>query len=97
MATYLKRRLSAAETDAADAKVRETVEGIIVAIKARGDAMVKLGGTLTASGGAVLSAGGKLGVKGTACGVLMTAASATALSNAGAAVNAGTEISWTRM
>ncbi len=41
MATYLKRRLSAAETDAADAKVRATVEGIIADVSARGDAAVR--------------------------------------------------------
>ncbi|HUA51233.1 MAG TPA: hypothetical protein VMB81_03670, partial [Candidatus Sulfotelmatobacter sp.] len=41
MATYLKRRLSAAETDAADAKVRATVEGIIADVTARGDAAVR--------------------------------------------------------
>src|SRR5829696_9254931 len=41
MATYLKRRLSAAETDEADAKVRATVEGIIADVKARGDAAVR--------------------------------------------------------
>ncbi|MBV8167461.1 MAG: histidinol dehydrogenase, partial [Alphaproteobacteria bacterium] len=41
MATYLKRRLSAAETDEADAKVRATVEGIIADVRARGDAAVR--------------------------------------------------------
>src|SRR4051812_31473678 len=41
MATYLKRRLSAAETDEADAKVRATVEGIIADVRARGDDAVR--------------------------------------------------------
>src|ERR1043165_6256311 len=41
MATYLKRRLSAAETDEADAKVRATVEGIIADVRTRGDAAVR--------------------------------------------------------
>src|SRR5579872_22862 len=41
MATYLKRRLSAAETDAADAAVRATVEGIIADVTTRGDAAVR--------------------------------------------------------
>jgi len=41
MATYLKRRIGAAETDAADAAVRATVEGIIAEIKARGDDAVR--------------------------------------------------------
>src|SRR5829696_7036190 len=41
MATYLKRRLSAAETDEADAKTRAAVEAIIADVKARGDAAVR--------------------------------------------------------
>jgi len=41
MATYLKRRIGAAETDAADATVRATVEGIIADVKARGDVAVR--------------------------------------------------------
>src|SRR5271154_3043000 len=41
MATYLKRRIGAAETDAADAAVRATVEGIIGDVKARGDIAVR--------------------------------------------------------
>src|SRR5277367_1146417 len=41
MATYLKRRIGAAETDAADAAVRATVEGIIADVKARGDEAVR--------------------------------------------------------
>src|SRR5258708_7868459 len=41
MATHLKQRLGAAETDEADAAVRATVEGIIGDVKARGDAAVR--------------------------------------------------------
>jgi sulfopropanediol 3-dehydrogenase len=41
MATYLKRRLDRAVTDANDAKVRQTVEGILDDVKARGDAAVR--------------------------------------------------------
>ena len=41
MATFLKRRIGAAETDAADAKVRATVEAILGDVKARGDAAVR--------------------------------------------------------
>jgi sulfopropanediol 3-dehydrogenase len=41
MATYLKRKLGREQTDAADAKVRQTVEGIIADVKARGDAAVR--------------------------------------------------------
>ncbi|HTY67000.1 MAG TPA: histidinol dehydrogenase [Alphaproteobacteria bacterium] len=41
MATYLKRKLSREQTDAADAKVKQTVEGIIADVKARGDAAVR--------------------------------------------------------
>jgi sulfopropanediol 3-dehydrogenase len=41
MAKYLKAALGAMETDAVDAKVRETVEEIIRAVKERGDAAVR--------------------------------------------------------
>jgi sulfopropanediol 3-dehydrogenase len=41
MATYLKRKLGREQTDAADAKVRQTVEGIIGDVKARGDKAVR--------------------------------------------------------
>ena len=41
MATYLKRKLGREQTDAADAKVRQTVEGIISDVKARGDKAVR--------------------------------------------------------
>src|SRR5579883_3308054 len=41
MATYLKRKLSKDQTDAADAKVKQTVERIIADVKARGDAAVR--------------------------------------------------------
>ena len=41
MVKYLKKAIGAAETDAVDAKVRETVEGIIRAVKERGDAAVR--------------------------------------------------------
>jgi sulfopropanediol 3-dehydrogenase len=41
MAQHLKRRLDRAVTDANDAKVRQTVEGILEDVKARGDAAVR--------------------------------------------------------
>ena len=41
MATYLKRRIDQTITDAIDAKVRQTVEGIMAGVKARGDAAVR--------------------------------------------------------
>jgi sulfopropanediol 3-dehydrogenase len=41
MAEHLKRRLDRAVTDADDAKVRQTVEGILGDVKARGDAAVR--------------------------------------------------------
>ncbi|MBI4196102.1 MAG: histidinol dehydrogenase [Betaproteobacteria bacterium] len=41
MATCLKRRVDDAQTDAADAKVRQTVEEIIADVKARGDKAVR--------------------------------------------------------
>jgi sulfopropanediol 3-dehydrogenase len=41
MAEHLKRRLDRAVTDADDAKVRQTVEGILEDVKARGDAAVR--------------------------------------------------------
>jgi sulfopropanediol 3-dehydrogenase len=41
MATYLKRKISQEQTDAADAKVKQTVEGIIADVKKRGDAAVR--------------------------------------------------------
>src|SRR5215469_3761322 len=41
MAMYLKRKLSREQTDAADAKVKQTVEGIIADVKSRGDAAVR--------------------------------------------------------
>jgi len=41
MATYLKRRVDRAITDANDAKVRRTVEGILQEVAARGDAAVR--------------------------------------------------------
>ncbi len=41
MATYLKRRIDQTVTDAIDAKVRQTVEGIMADVKARGDAAVR--------------------------------------------------------
>jgi sulfopropanediol 3-dehydrogenase len=41
MATYLKRRIDAAQTDAADRQVKQTVEGILADIGARGDAAVR--------------------------------------------------------
>jgi sulfopropanediol 3-dehydrogenase len=41
MATYLKRRIDQTVTDAIDAKVRETVEGIMSDVKQRGDAAVR--------------------------------------------------------
>ena len=41
MPEFLKRALPAAETEAADAKVRSTVEGILADVKRRGDAAVR--------------------------------------------------------
>jgi sulfopropanediol 3-dehydrogenase len=41
MARHLKRAVTAAETEAADAKVRETVEGLIADVRTRGDAAVR--------------------------------------------------------
>jgi sulfopropanediol 3-dehydrogenase len=41
MATYLKKRLDQTVTDAIDAKVRSTVEGIMNDVKTRGDAAVR--------------------------------------------------------
>ncbi len=41
MATYLKRRIDQTVTDAIDAKVRQTVEGIMAEVKARGDVAVR--------------------------------------------------------
>ncbi|NBR29413.1 MAG: histidinol dehydrogenase, partial [Betaproteobacteria bacterium] len=41
MATYLKKRLDQTVTDAIDAKVRSTVEGIMSDVKTRGDAAVR--------------------------------------------------------
>lgn len=41
MATFLKRRIDQAVTDAADAKVRQTVESILEDVKRRGDAAVR--------------------------------------------------------
>ena len=41
MATYLKKRLDQTVTDAIDAKVRSTVEGIMSDVKKRGDAAVR--------------------------------------------------------
>ena len=41
MATYLKRRIDKAVTDASDAKVRQTVESILQDIAKRGDAAVR--------------------------------------------------------
>ena len=41
MPSYLKRAIGAAESDAADAKVRETVEGIIADVHQRGDLAVR--------------------------------------------------------
>jgi sulfopropanediol 3-dehydrogenase len=41
MARYLKRGMDAGAIEAADAKVRETVEGILDAVKARGDAAIR--------------------------------------------------------
>ena len=41
MATYLKRRIDQTVTDAIDAMVRETVEGIMSDVKRRGDAAVR--------------------------------------------------------
>ena len=41
MATYLKRRIAQTITDEIDAKVRQTVEGIMADVKARGDAAVR--------------------------------------------------------
>mgnify|MGYP003341714163 CR=1 FL=1 len=41
MATYLKKRIDQTVTDAIDAKVRSTVEGIMTDIKKRGDAAVR--------------------------------------------------------
>jgi len=41
MATYLKKRLDQTVTDAIDAKVRSTVEGIMGGVKKRGDAAVR--------------------------------------------------------
>jgi sulfopropanediol 3-dehydrogenase len=41
MATYLKRRIDQTVTDAIDAKVRQTVEGIMSEVKARGDLAVR--------------------------------------------------------
>jgi sulfopropanediol 3-dehydrogenase len=41
MARYLKRAIDTAATDAADARVRETVEGIIAEVGRRGDAAVR--------------------------------------------------------
>jgi len=41
MATYLKRKISQEQTDAADLKVKQTVEGIIADVKKRGDAAVR--------------------------------------------------------
>src|SRR4051812_3881542 len=41
MATYLKRKIDQEQTDANDAKVKQTVEGIIADVKKRGDAAVR--------------------------------------------------------
>src|SRR5687767_2398110 len=41
MPEFLKRSLPTAETEAADAKVRSTVEGILADVKRRGDAAVR--------------------------------------------------------
>ena len=41
MATYLKQRIAQTITDAIDAKVRQTVEGIMADVKARGDAAIR--------------------------------------------------------
>jgi len=41
MATHLKRRIAQDITDEIDQKVRQTVEGILVAVKKRGDAAVR--------------------------------------------------------
>jgi sulfopropanediol 3-dehydrogenase len=41
MATYLKRRIDQTVTDAIDAKVRQTVEGIMADVKARGDTAIR--------------------------------------------------------
>ena len=41
MATYLKKAVGTAETDAADATVRETVERIIADVRKRGDQSVR--------------------------------------------------------
>ena len=41
MATYLKKRIDQTVTDAIDAKVRSTVEGIMNDVKKRGDAAVR--------------------------------------------------------
>ena len=41
MATHLKRRIAQDITDEIDQKVRQTVEGILAAVKRRGDAAVR--------------------------------------------------------
>ena len=41
MATYLKQRIAQTITDAIDAKVRQTVEGIMADVKARGDVAIR--------------------------------------------------------
>ncbi len=41
MATYLKRRIDRAQSDAADLRVKQTVEGIIADVRARGDQAVR--------------------------------------------------------
>ena len=41
MATHLKRRIAQTVTDEIDRKVRQTVEGILTAVKTRGDAAVR--------------------------------------------------------
>ena len=79
-----------ANIEAAVATLRINLPKLILAVKARGEAIAKIAAGFTGAGTAsVVADPGKLGVKGTACAVAIVGALATGAENAKASIEAG--------
>jgi hypothetical protein len=79
--------------EAAIATLKINLPKLILAVKARGEAMGRIAATLTGAGTAsVVADPGKLGVKGTACALGIVGALVAGAGNAKASIEAGTSV-----
>lgn len=82
-----------ANIDAAIATLKLNLPKLLVAVKARGEAMGNIAASFTGKGTADLVADpGKLGVKGTACGLAIVSVVGAAATNASSSISAGASV-----